>query len=207
MVDLNDLLDLQKAVLRPTAGVREVRNYVDLHVGQVQVEVNHSAGTVEFSVPIKNIGDLPAKGPFSIVMGVSYHIHDGSSDTVPQSYTHEVVYTFNQYDEIPGNSTYVTNPAITTLLGYIDVSAANKYDIEVLVDPAMQVPEPYTSNNRTTVRWFTSTPPAAASRSNSDRALTAPRVAVLSRQTRDGKDVSNDQLARILANAKGTATQ
>ncbi len=87
-----------------------MRNYVDLHVGRLQVAVNHSAGTAEFTFPVKNLGDLPAKGPFSIVVGVSYQLHNGSVDTIPQSYTQEAVLTFNSHDEIPGNSTYMTLP-------------------------------------------------------------------------------------------------
>lgn len=169
--------------------VRRIRNYVDLQVGKLTAVVNHSVGTVDFSFPVINVGDLPAKGPFSIVVGVSYKVHDGSSNTIPQSFTQEAVYTFAYYNEIAGNSTFPT-PPITAHLGYINISNANIYEIEIIIDSEMQVAEASESNNRTIIRWFTTTPPPS-SKSRSGEALNAPPVAVLSRQTIDSKEVSS----------------
>ena len=119
-------------LIRPNLGIRLPKNFVDLYPGRLVVTPNHSAGTVGFSFPVKNWGDLPARGPFSIVVGVSYQLHSGEPNTIPRSYTHERVYTFSEDSIIAGNSTYMT-PPLVAFLGYIDISSVNKYVVEIIV--------------------------------------------------------------------------
>lgn len=171
----------------PEWKMRQPRNYVDLYAGRLRALVNPPNGTVGFYFPVKNLGDLPARGPFSIVVGVSYRLHSGESGTIPQSYTHEAVYTFSEDSEIPGGSTYQT-PPIVVQLGYIDVSLANRYTVEINVDSELQVQERSEANNRLIVDWFTTSGQANA-RFSLAPALAVPSVAVLERITKDGKEV------------------
>ena len=192
-----------KPVAPTNVGVRQFRNYVDLTVGRLQVGVNHSAGTCTFSFPVKNLGDLPARGPFSIVVGVSYQLAtDDNPNTLPLSYTHEAVYTFGPENEIAGNSTYMT-PPITAFLGYIDVDNVNKYSVEIIVDSELQVTEANETNNRKTVTWFTSSPSSARQNRNPDEALVPPSVIVLRRHTKDSTELSNEDFSKELAKSMG----
>ncbi len=180
---------------------RMVRNYVDLYPGRLIVRTNHSAATVSFSFPVKNYGDLPARGPFSILVAVSYQLHRGEINTIPQSYTHEAVYTFSEDSEITGNSTFET-PPLTAFLGYIDNSSVNRYVVEIFIDSALQVEEGSESNNRSRVDWFITKPASASRAFDVSKILPVPDITILSRHTKDGKEVEGDNIDKKLRRKK-----
>ena len=154
-------------ISRPThpgnVGARLPRNWTDLGNIRFNWFVDHVSKKVEFSCTIKNSGDLTAKGPFTIIFGVSFSILDpNSGTTVPQSMTLEDTIEFQDGDEIEGGGTFTTQ-RIRADLEYIfpgGGSNLNVYTLEAIVDAAQELDELTTTNNRKKLEWYITDPNA-----------------------------------------------
>jgi hypothetical protein len=127
----------------------------DLVAKTFQIKPNHSARTLEVACVIQNDGDGPARGPFEVVLGVSYTDQAGTKITrqlnihVPNGVT------------IEGHGTqYVTEPIQNIPLLYRDDNPAFVYLLEMIVDSMNQMAETSESNNYLGTTYWTVHPPS-----------------------------------------------
>ena len=83
-------------------------------------------------------------------------------------------------------------------MGYIDNSSVNRYVVEIFIDSALQVEEGSESNNRSRVDWFITKPASASREFDVSKILPVPDITILSRHTKDGKEVEGDNIDKKL---------
>jgi hypothetical protein len=128
----------------------------DLVAKTFQIRPNYAAQTIEVACIIQNDGDGPARGPFQVVLGVSYTDEAGTKISrqlninVPSGVT------------IEGYGTQFITDAIKDIpLLYRDENPAFVYLLEMIVDAMNQVSETNESNNYFgTTYWAVRPPPA-----------------------------------------------
>ena len=128
----------------------------DLVAKTFQVRPHHDSQTMDIACVIQNDGDGPARGPFEVVLGVSYKNREGTQITrqltihVPNDVT------------IEGHGTqYITEAIPNIPLLYRDDNANFVYDFEMIVDATNQVSEVSESNNYVSFRYWTVRPSPA----------------------------------------------
>ncbi|MFK7772098.1 MAG: hypothetical protein AB8F94_08155 [Saprospiraceae bacterium] len=146
-------------ISRPThpgnVGVRLPKNWTDLGNIRFNWYVDHVSKIVEFSCTIKNSGDIPATGPFTIVFGVSYSIlNPNSRATVPRTVSIEDRLMFENNEEIEGDGTFTTRRIRAELEYLFPGNSSNVYTLEVIIDAEQELEERSISNNRKKLEWY-----------------------------------------------------
>jgi len=133
----------------------------DLVAKTFQVKPNHAAKTLAIAGVVQNDGDGPARGPFAIVLGVTYL--DRSGKTITRARTLQIPATVT----IEGHGTqYVTESIQDLPLLYRSENPKFQYDLEMIVDSENQISEVSESNNYLGFRYWTVSPASATKTSH-----------------------------------------
>src|SRR5690348_1059827 len=101
-----------------------------------QVRPNHTAKTLDVAAVIKNTGDAPARGPFSVVLSASYTDRNGA--TISRSRVLQIP----EYVSIEAHGARYVTEAIENLpLLYRNDDPKFYYDLEMIVDSDNELSE------------------------------------------------------------------